>query len=275
MVHLRGGTFVRGRFGGRRDESPPHVVTVHAFAIDATLVTRRAFAAFVARTGYVTTAERIGFGMGASEGMADWAWERIPGASFRRPFWEETPDDAAFLRDDAPVVMVSWDDAMQYCASLGERLPTEAEWEFAMRAGRASARYPWGDEPTVLGKYRLNFWQGDSHAHNDRDDGFVYVSPVTAYPPNAWGIYDPVGNVWQWTADWYAETTYRDTAKGGPAAVDPRGPSSGTKRVLRGGSWWCGACVCEGNGLYYRGKTTPDAPYNNIGFRCAKGEWAE
>jgi len=269
MVHVPGGVLTRGRAGGRPDEAPRHQVAVSDFDIDATLVTRGAFAAFTQRTGYVTRAERLGFGMGASEGMEDWAWERIPGASFRRPFWEATADTASFLRDDAPVVMVSWDDAAAYCAAAGERLPTEAEWELAMRAGRFDARYPWGDEAVVDGAYRLNFWQGESHAHNDRSDGWVYVSPVKTYPPNAWGIYDPVGNVWQWTADWYSVSTYPETTARG-AVRDPTGPDHGTKRVLRGGSWWCGACVCEGNGLYFRGKEAPDAPYNNVGFRCAR-----
>lgn len=269
MVTIHGGTLVRGRAGGRPDEAPRHEVVVSDFEMDATMVTRRAFAAFVDRTGYATTAERIGFGMGSSEGMEDWAWERIPGASFRRPFWDDTPDTAAFLRDDAPAVMVSWDDAAAYCAAASKRLPTEAEWEYAMRAGRFDARYPWGDAATHDGRYGLNFWQGESHRHNDREDGWVYVSPVRAYPANAWGLYDPVGNVWQWTADWYAETAYADAASRG-VVRDPKGPERGTRRVLRGGSWWCGACVCEGNGLFYRGKTAPGAPFNNVGFRCAR-----
>ncbi len=269
MIPIHGGRLTRGRAGGRRDEAPQHVVIVSDFAIDATLVTVGAFRAFATRTGYVTSAERLGFGMGASEGMEDWAWERIPGASWRRPYWEATTDTASFVRDDAPVVMVTWDDASAYCASTGRRLPTEAEWEYAMRAGRDGSRYPWGDDAALAGAYRLNFWQGESHRHNDRDDGWVYVSPVKAYPPNAWGIYDPVGNVWQWTADWYSEATYAEAAAHG-IVRDPAGPASGVMRVLRGGSWWCGACVCEGNGLFYRGKTRPDAPYSNIGFRCAR-----
>ena len=277
MIPIPGGPLVRGRprvpNAARPDESPRHSVWVSPFEIDATLVTVRAFTEFVERTGYVTSAEHLGFGMGSSEGMEDWAWERIPGASFRHPFWEETPDTGAFLRPDAPVVMVSWDDATAFCASTGRRLPTEAEWERAMRAGRADSRYPWGDESAPGGKYRLNFWQGESHHVNDRSDGWVYVSPVKAYPPNDWGVYDPVGNVWQWTADWYAETTYPEAAAAeakGAMQRDPKGPEHGTKRVLRGGSWWCGACVCEGNGLFYRGKTSPGAPFNNVGFRCAR-----
>lgn len=256
----------------RLDEAPRHVVEVSAFSLDATLVTRAAFAKFVEETGYVTTAEQHGYGIGAREGMEDWAWERMPHASWRRPFVEKEPDadTRAFLRDDAPVVMVSWFDADAYCRHRGARLPTEAEWEYAMRAGGAEGwRFPWGDAPErrETGKLGLNFWQGTSHRENLRTDGFVYVSPVKAFLPNAWGIYDPVGNVWQWTADWYAPSTY---ARAAPRTTDPKGPVDGKKRVLRGGSWWCGACTCEGYGLDYRGHADPAAAFDNNGFRCAR-----
>lgn len=275
MVTIPEGTFERGRAqSSRRDETPVHRVHVSAFRIDETLVTRAAFARFVAETGYVTSAERAGIGVAAREGLDDWAWERVPHGSWRRPF--RIPDEdggakeadfAPFLRDDAPVVMVSHDDATAYCRHYGKRLPTEAEWEHAMRAGANGTRYPWGETATGPdGAPRLNFWQGESHHHNARTDGFVYVSPVKAYPPNRWGLYDPVGNVWQWTADYYAADTY---ARAGAEVTDPRGPESGASRVLRGGSWWCGACVCEGNGLFYRGKADPRAAFNNNGFRCA------
>jgi formylglycine-generating enzyme len=278
-VKLPGGAFWRGREDGRPDEAPRHRVQVAAFAIDATLVTLAEYTEFARVSGYRTTAEKLGFGLGASEGMDDWAWERIPRASFRRPYWERTPDDANFELPEAPVTMVSYFDAIAYCAYFSKRLPSEAEWEYAMRAGRADSRYPWGDEPTdAQGAFKLNFWQGASHLHNDRLDGFVYVSPVRAYPPNAWGIYDPVGNVWQWTADWYSASTYPDYLHAAerhveqalPELQSPTGPEQGRERVLRGGSWWCGACTCAGNGLYYRGKTTPDSPFNNNGFRCAR-----
>ena len=269
MVRIAAGSFEMGREGGRADEAPVHRVAISAFDLDATLTTRAAFARFVGATGYVTSAERAGVGIIAREGMDDWEWRRAPRATFRRPFEEGTPEVDAFLADDAPVVMVSFDDAAAYCAHEGKRLPTEAEWEYAMRAGARGTRFPWGDSFDHDGKPGLNFWQGESHHHNRREDGFLYVSPVRAFAPNAWGIYDPVGNVWQWTADLYSPNTYALDARTDPV-VDPHGADEGTKRVLRGGSWWCGACTCEGYGLFYRGKATPSSAYNNNGFRCAR-----
>jgi formylglycine-generating enzyme required for sulfatase activity len=274
MVRVPAGTLTRGRSGGRPDEAPRHAVRLSAFRIDATLVTRAAFARFVEETGYVTSAERARFSMAAWEGMEDWAWQRLPRGSWRAPLPEGTPGLEAFLRDDAPVVAVSFRDAVAYCGHLGKRLPTEAEWEHAMRAGASDVRYPWGDTATREGKPALNYWQGESHAKNTLEDGHLYVSPVRAFAPNALGIHDPVGNVWQWTADWYATDTYRSSASRGaqPPELDPQGPGKGSMRVLRGGSWWCGACTCEGNGLWYRGHALPDAAYPNNGFRCAANE---
>jgi formylglycine-generating enzyme required for sulfatase activity len=268
-IRLAGGTFVQGHDDGERaDEGPAHEVSVAPFELDATLVTRADFARFVERTGFVTTAEQLGYGLVAEEGMLDWEWQPAPHGTWRRPFLTDTEDTRAFFRDDAPVVMVSFRDAVAYCADEGARLPTEAEWEYAMRAGTSGTRYPWGDDAIreeTGGHLGLNFWQGSSHEHNRRDDGFVYVSPVRAFPPNAWGLYDPVGNVWQWTADRYDAHAYEAAAA--PRDPPPPGPA---RRVLRGGSWWCGACTCEGNGLFYRGKAEERAPFNNNGFRCAR-----
>jgi formylglycine-generating enzyme required for sulfatase activity len=264
-VRIPAGEFVQGRNDAERlDERPAHRVSVQAFELDATLVTRAAFARFVDETGYVTSAEELGFGMAAREGMDDWEWARAPHASWRAPFLEGTAEVDAFLRPDAPVVMVSFVDAEAYCRHYGARLPSEAEWEYAMRANSQGTRYPWGDGPERDGKIGLNFWQGASHHKNERIDGYLYVSPVRAFPPNAWGAFDPVGNVWQWTADSYAPDAYARAVRGLAPTIQ------GDERVLRGGSWWCGACTCEGMGLFYRGKARPRAAYNNNGFRCAR-----
>jgi sulfatase modifying factor 1 len=263
-VHVPAGSFVMGRdHSPHPEETPAHRVTISAFDLDATLVTVARFRRYVDDTGARTSAERLGYGMVAVEGMDDWAWTHTPGASWRAPWGA----DAAIAQgDDEPVVMVSWNDADAFCAHYGERLPTEAEWEYAMRAG-STGRFAWGDEPTLAdGSYGLNFWQGKNHHHNDRLDGYAYTSPVTAFAPNAWGLYDPYGNVWQWVSDWYAADTYANDVD----AVDPTGPSTGWARVARGGSWWCSADTCAGYGLFGRGKSKPDAPYPNNGFRCAR-----
>ncbi len=266
MVAVASGTFTMGRAESlHRDETPAHAVTISAFAIDATLVTVADFRRFVEATGYTTSAERLGFGMTSVEGMADWKWEKAEGASWRAP-WGPARAEQIVQRDDEPVVMVSWNDAHAYCEHMGKRLPTEAEWEYAMRAG-ASTRFPWGDTPRREdGRLGLNFWQGKGHEHDDREDGFLYLAPVRAFPPNAWGIYDPVGNAWQWVDDWYDAETYARDAAG---VTDPRGPASGWAKVARGGSWWCSRHACAAYGLFARGKSQPDAPYANNGFRCA------
>lgn len=262
------GVLPRGRrVTARPDERPPHRVPVAAFCMDETLVTRVEFGRFVGVTGYVTDAERRGYGAESVEGLRDWAWQRVPHGSWRRPFREDTADARSYLRDDAPATMVSWNDARAYCAWRTGRLPTEAEWEYAMRAGSVGSRYPWGDSPLDdAGRPRLNYWQGASHAHNERLDGWVYVSPVRAFAPNAWGFYDPVGNVWQWTADVYRRDAYPRAAMGRATDLTHAGPHD--QRVLRGGSWWCAECTCEGYGLWYRGHNAPAAAFSNIGFRC-------
>jgi formylglycine-generating enzyme len=261
LIAIPAGEFTMGRsVGGRDDEHPPHRVKVSAFLLEATLVTVADFKTFVEATGYRTSAERLGYGVTAREGLKEWQWEQTPGATWRTPF------GTLAVGDDWPVTLVSWVDANAYCAWKHRRLPTEAEWEYAMRAG-SSSRFPWGDSPVKPdGGVGLNAWQG-LHLKNQRADGFLYASPVTAFPPNAWGLFDPVGNLWQWTADWYAEDSY---AKAGDPAVDPRGPATGTLRVARGGSWWCSKQTCAGYGLFARGKTKPEAPFNNNGFRCAQ-----
>jgi formylglycine-generating enzyme required for sulfatase activity len=274
MVRIPAGTFERGNDDAvKPDQRPRQRVSITAFHLDQTLVTVADFRAFVTATGHRTSAERLGYGMVAIEGMKDWEWRAVDGATWRKPFGALVEVKQGPDADDLPVTMVSFDDGDAYCRFLGKRLPTEAEWEYAMRAG-STERYPWGPSPRHPdGRYGLNHWQGvqkNEHENNTLDDGFLYLSPVRAFPPNAFGLFDPVGNVWQLTADWYDPAAYRkgnDDVDG--VAHDPRGPATGTMRVTRGGSWWCSARTCAGFGLSFRGKNVPDAPYNNVGFRCA------
>ncbi len=280
MVVVPAGTFRRGRAVGPLDQQPPHQVSISAFFFDETLVTVADFRRYVEQTGYVTSAERLGYGKTAVLGMRDWQWQEVRGANWRSPFGSAY-QNIIVISDDMPVTMVSWRDADTYCRAHGKRLPTEAEWEYAMRAG-ATTRYPWGDTlRDAAGAVRFNHWEGTTHADNAAadntavgdDDGFVYLSPVRAYPPNGFGLYDAVGNVWQWTADWYAKDTFARTAEAASSVVvkDPTGPVSGEHKVARGGSWWCSAGTCHGFGLVTRGKTLPTAPFSNNGFRCALG----
>ncbi len=266
MVHIPEGDFTMGRnLALHDDQKPAHRVHLTSFFIDETLVTVAQFEAFVNATHYVTSAEKWGRGLNALEGMGEWEWKEIPHASWRKPFGD-LPVSPNTWGPDFPVVMVSWVDAQAYCSWAQKQLPTEAQWEYAMRAG-ATTLFPWGDWPHLPdGGVGLNYWQG-MHRKNERQDGHVYLSPAKAFPPNAWGLYDAVGNVWQWTGDWYAPDTY---VKHGTAAVNPLGPEKGEMRVARGGSWWCSMKTCSGYGLFARGKTKPTAPFGNNGFRCVK-----
>ncbi|MFO0598240.1 MAG: formylglycine-generating enzyme family protein [Myxococcaceae bacterium] len=266
LLDVPAGHFTMGReLTAHDDEKPPHEVTVSAFALEATLVTVADFRAFVAATKHVTGAETVGFGMVATEGLKDWEWKPVKGASWKTPFGPELATRLP-VHDDWPVTMVTWKDAATYCAWKGLRLPTEAEWEYAMRAG-VKTRFPWGDSPTLAdGGVGLNYWQG-AHQKNELKDGWLYLSPVKAFAPNGWGFFDPVGNVWQYTADWYAPDTYARDAQG---VKDPHGPPTGEQKVTRGGSWWCSKRTCTGYGLFARGKTKLDEAANNVGFRCAR-----
>jgi formylglycine-generating enzyme len=264
MLAIPGGRFEMGRdVSPVADQTPAHTVTLPPFYFDAHLVTVADFRRFVEGTGHRTSAERAGFGMTATEGMANWQWFEVDGATWRAPW-----GPGIAVHDDHPVTMVSWNDATAYCSWLGKRLPTEAEWEYAMRAGSENWRFPWGPRPERPdGSVGLNYWQGDGHEQNLGTDGHLYVSPVRAFPPNAWGVYDPSGNVWQFVADWYAPDTYGRDAAG---VVDPTGPAEGTQKVTRGGSWWCSQTTCSGYGVWHRGKAHPGAAFSNNGFRCAR-----
>ena len=234
--------------GGKGDAfNPPHVATLRAFRISDAETTNAEFAAFVKATGYITDAERRGFGKTFREGMADWAWNDDDGASWRLPRGRGGPTAADL--PNHPVTQISGADAEAYCRWVGGRLPTCDEWEAAARAG-ARTRYPWGDK-FIPG--RANIWNGGTHAKEDPVDGYVYTAPVRSYPPNAWGLYDVIGNVFEY-------------CEGLPPSM------RGKEDVIisgRGGSWWCSAGTCNSFNLVTIGHMDKHGSLANQGFRAA------
>jgi formylglycine-generating enzyme required for sulfatase activity len=188
----------------------------------------------------------------------------VKGADWRHP---EGRRSDLVGRDDHPVVHVSWNDANAYCAWAGRRLPTEAEWEYASRGGLDGARFPWGDElATADGSWRVNIWQGDFPLVNTQEDGFLTTAPVRSFRPNGFGLWQTVGNVWEWCADAFSPYTYERDARAG-AVRDPRGPESGELRVMRGGSYLCHDSYCNRYRNAARSSNTPDSSTGNVGFR--------
>lgn len=277
MIRLPGGTFLMGtddRVGFPSDgEGPVREVTLRPFRIDPVAVSNERFAAFVTATDYRTVAEREGwsfvfagllpddFPPTRGVARAPW-WRQVFDANWRHP---EGPHSSIEDRPNHPVIHVTWDDAMAYCAWAGSRLPTEAEWEYAARGGLVQKRYPWGDDLTPGGEHRCNIWQGTFPSHNSRADGYLGTAPVDAYSPNGFGLYNIAGNVWEWCADWFSTTFHR----AGPR-TDPAGPRFGQARVMRGGSYLCHASYCNRYRVAARSANTPDSSTGNLGFRCAR-----
>ncbi|MFG2820497.1 formylglycine-generating enzyme family protein [Kitasatospora sp. NPDC048365] len=276
LIALPGGTFLMGAEdpdGIAADgEGPVRPVTVSGFAIAPTAVSNAEFASFARETGYLTEAERFGSSFVFEGFLTDrlravsppvaatpW-WRAVAGASWRAP---EGPGSDFAARQQHPVVHVSWHDAQAYCAWSGTRLPTEAEWEYAARGGREQQRYPWGDELAPGGRELLNIWQGVfPTVQTGRHRG---TAPVRSYRPNGFGLYNPVGNVWEWCADRFSA----DFHLTGPR-TDPAGPPDGASRVMRGGSHMCHASYCNRYRLGARSSNTPDSSSGNIGFRVAR-----
>lgn len=303
MRLIVGGEFSMGSERFYPEEAPRRRVKVDSFWIDETPVTNAAFAAFVAATGHVTTAERApdrkdypGLAEeqyqpaslvfrppppGAAQSALPW-WNMEAGAHWRQP---QGPGSSIDGLAGHPVVHVSFEDAKAYAAWAGKALPTEAEWELAARGGLIDAEFAWGDELAPEGRMLANYWQGVFPHENLMLDGWEGTSPVRSFPPNGHGLYDMIGNVWEWTIDWYA-LPKADPKKGGAkkgggcCAVD--NPRGGTKaesidrrdgaaiprRVIKGGSFLCAESYCQRYRPAARHPQAIDTSTCHLGFRC-------
>ena len=262
MAYIPGGRFLMGFVNSHDDERSVHEVDLKPFLLDRYEVTNRGFAGFVEATENVTQAERDGSCWCFLEGQSE--FQDIPGADWRHPQGRESSIED---RMDHPVVCVSWHDAAAYAKWVGKRLPTEAEWEYAARAGspdhlRARTGRPGGPGDEVL--IEANVWQGTWPSNNRLDDGYYYTAPVGHFTANPLGLYDMIGNVFEWTADWYSADYYLRSV-----VANPTGPLSGEYRVARGGSWFCSPNYCGAYSTHFRGASPPDHAFNNVGFRCA------
>jgi formylglycine-generating enzyme required for sulfatase activity len=276
MVDIPGGRFAMGSTGTETyeadGEGPVHAIELSPYRIAAVCVTNEDFAAFVEETGFVTEAERFGWSFVFAGLLPDefeptravaqtpW-WRQVHGADWRHP---EGPRSTVGSRGRHPVIHVSWNDAVAYCAWSGMRLPTEAEWERAARGGLEGARFPWGDELEPGDRHMMNVFQGTFPGSDTGADGWVGTAPVDAFDANGYGLHNMTGNVWEWCADWYSPQYYAHSPR-----RDPHGPRAGANRVMRGGSYLCHASYCRRYRVAARGGNSPDSSAGNVGFRVA------
>lgn len=252
-------------------EGPVRKVTVNPFTCDAFCVTGYRFAQFVATTNYITEAELFGWSFvfrghvpeaitSTSEARevpgVVW-WCGVPGACWAHP---EGPGTTLDGRLDEPVTHVTWNDAVALSRFENGRLPTEAEWELAARGGVNQAIYCWGDVLVPEGDHRCNVWQGLFPDRDTADDGYAGRAPVDAFPANGFGLYNAAGNVWEWCADWFS-------ARHGPDRINPRGPTRGRRKVMKGGSFLCHHSYCNRYRVGARTANTPDSSTANCGVR--------
>ncbi len=296
-VSIPGGVFVMGSDDHYPEERPAHKVRVAPFRIDPSPVTNYQFRRFVEATGHVTLAERPAKAEdypGADPAMLvpssvvfvpppgpvdhsdhyQW-WHYIAGADWRHP---RGPGSSIEGMDLHPVVHVAHEDAAAYAAWAGKHLPSEAEWEFAARGGRVDGEFAWGDELVPDGHYMANTFQGEFPWRNDKNDGYEWTSPVGAFPANGYGLLDMIGNVWEWTDDWYAahhEVPGKpccavENPRGGRRehSHDPLNPIVVPRRVTKGGSHLCAPSYCRRYRPAARMAQCIDTATSHLGFRC-------
>ena len=304
MIRVPGGTFRMGSDRHYAEEAPSHRATVDAFWMDRTPVTNAQFRAFVEATGHVTFAEiapdpkdypgalphmlRAGsliFNPPAQPvvDIRNWGqwWKFQFGATWRKPYGSGSSIKGL---DDHPVVHVAYHDAVAYAAWAGKSLPTEAEWEFAARGGLDDAEFAWGDELTPGGRHMANTWQGAFPNENTKEDGYARTSPVNAFPPNGYGLLDMIGNVWEWTSDFWSTRHQADAPKACCVPQNPRGgPESDSydpnqpeiripRKVLKGGSHLCAPNYCKRYRPAARHAEPIDTSTSHVGFRCVMRE---
>jgi sulfatase modifying factor 1 len=296
MVWIPGGTFMMGDDHHYLEEAPSHRVTVDGFWMDSRTVTNAQFRRFVDTTGYVTLAERApnpeDYPSAKPELLVpastvfqkpphrvdlrdhyNW-WTYVPGANWRRPFG---PQSSIAGRAQHPVVHVAYEDVEAYARWVGKEIPTEAVWEFAARGGLDGATYAWGQEFSPNGRIMANTWQGEFPIENLKTDGYEGTAPVGSYPPNGYGLYDMIGNVWEWTKDWYEG--HKPTPHACCAPVNPRGGDRERsydpalpdvripRKVSKGGSYLCAPNYCRRYRPAARMPQALDTSTCHLGFR--------
>lgn len=283
------------------EEGPARRVKVDPFRIDRYPVTNAQFSRFVAATGWITKAEQLPdaadypgilpemlkpgsllftkpAGPVTLHDYTMW-WSFCFGASWRCPYG---PSSDLEKLHDHPVVHIAYEDAAAYAAWAGKSLPTEAEWEFAAWGGLDGYDYAWGNELAPEGRMLANYWQGAFPSENLALDGYERTSPVGAFPANGYGLHDMIGNVWEWTQDWYADN--KGLGQSSPCCVphNPRGGEEGNsfdpsqpdvliaRKVLKGGSHLCAENYCQRYRPAARYAQPIDTSTSHVGFRCVE-----
>ncbi|XP_046371784.1 formylglycine-generating enzyme-like [Haliotis rufescens] len=277
MVPIPGGKFTMGTdkpVFQADGEGPARKVKVDAFYLDKYEVSNAEFELFVNQSGYKTEAEGFGNSFVMDKYLSEEELQKITQAVAAAPWWlpvdgadwrhPEGPKTSIKERMDHPVMHVSWNDAVAYCTWAGKRLPTEAEFEFACRGELENRLFPWGNKLMPKNEHWMNIWQGEFPKDNSKEDGYFGTCPVTAFPDqNKYGLKNIIGNVWEWTSDWW-ETTHTKDFKD-----NPKGPSKGDDKVKKGGSFQCHESYCYRYRCVARSQNTPDSSAANLGFRCA------